>query len=186
MKNLNEMTTKEMVAEYNSLTGKSITKFSTRAAGEKQLSKARNEFVEELKQVKEELVKEVEVAKEDGCPSCGETMDQTPAGLEGTAAAERNFCHHCSTEYHQDGRIYKAPAKSATLSESISKSWADPEVAAKRVLRHCVAVEGVGHFRSVLKAFQSLHLPVSKHIKFRMELKAKGKAKFGDYTFTII
>lgn len=35
------MTTKEMIAEYNRLTGKNIKKFSSRAAGEKQLIAAR-------------------------------------------------------------------------------------------------------------------------------------------------
>lgn len=43
MKAINEMTTAEMVAEYNVLTGKNIKKFSSRAAGEKQLAKARSE-----------------------------------------------------------------------------------------------------------------------------------------------
>jgi hypothetical protein len=38
---MKNMTTKEMVAEYNLLTGKSIKKFSTRGAGEKQLAAAR-------------------------------------------------------------------------------------------------------------------------------------------------
>lgn len=35
------MTTQEMIAEYNKLTGKNIKKFSSRAAGEAQLAKAR-------------------------------------------------------------------------------------------------------------------------------------------------
>lgn len=38
---MKNMTTKEMVAEYNMLTGKSIKKFSSRGAGEKQLAAAR-------------------------------------------------------------------------------------------------------------------------------------------------
>lgn len=45
MKTIADMTTAEMVVEYNSLTGKSIKKFSSRAAGEKQLEKARAEHV---------------------------------------------------------------------------------------------------------------------------------------------
>ena len=39
LKPISEMTTAEMVAEYNKLTDKSIKKFSSRAAGEKQLAK---------------------------------------------------------------------------------------------------------------------------------------------------
>lgn len=37
----NSMRTKDMIAEYNALTGKSITRFSSRAQGERQLAKAR-------------------------------------------------------------------------------------------------------------------------------------------------
>jgi hypothetical protein len=40
---MKDMTTAQMVAEYNQLTGKSIKKFSDRATGEKQLAKARAE-----------------------------------------------------------------------------------------------------------------------------------------------
>lgn len=43
MKTVTEMTTAELVAEYNELTGKSIKKFSSRAAGEKQVQNARDE-----------------------------------------------------------------------------------------------------------------------------------------------
>lgn len=39
---ITEMTTSEMVAEYNKLTGKSIKKFSDRKTGERQLASARN------------------------------------------------------------------------------------------------------------------------------------------------
>jgi hypothetical protein len=41
MKPIKEMTSSEMVVEYNTLTGKSIKKFATRADGERQLNNAR-------------------------------------------------------------------------------------------------------------------------------------------------
>ena len=40
---VSEMATGAMVRQYNDLTGKSIKKFSSRAAGEKQLEKASQE-----------------------------------------------------------------------------------------------------------------------------------------------
>ena len=43
MKTIAQLTTAEMVAEYNTLTGKSIKKFSSRAVGDSQLAKARAE-----------------------------------------------------------------------------------------------------------------------------------------------
>lgn len=47
MKPIALMTTPELLAEYNALTGKSIKKFSSRAAGEKQLAGARVLFGKE-------------------------------------------------------------------------------------------------------------------------------------------
>lgn len=218
MKKIAEMSTAEMVAEYNVLTGKSIKKFSSRAAGEKQLAKAR-EFMTVAKAVVAEavkkderkgdrratdrrvepatvVVKETSVKKQfnyavDGCPNCGATEDQTYAGAEGTTAEERNFCHHCSTEYWREtGKIYKAPAKSEKRSTAISESWNDPKIAAKRARRDNVEVKGVGIFRSVCEAFKKLHLPMNQHIKFRMSVKEAGTGTFkhGDkaYKFALV
>lgn len=56
--NISAMTTAAMVAEYNSLTGKSIKKFSSRAAGEKQLEAARTKAgVAVIKEVVAKVVK---------------------------------------------------------------------------------------------------------------------------------
>lgn len=196
MKQIAEMTTAEMVAEYNILTGKSIKKFSSRAAGEKQLAKAREAnpqptVVEKTmpKAKKTEAKKPFNYAV-DGCPKCGATEDQTYAGEENTPAGERLFCHHCGTEYHQDGRIYKAPAKSEKRSTAISESWNDPKIAAKRARRDNVEVKGVGIFRSVCEAFKVLNLPMNQHIKFRMAVKEAGTGTFksGDksYKFALV
>jgi len=202
MKNVIEMTTKEMIAEYNTLTGKNITKFSTRAVGEKQLERARAYYGAQEQAAEEVAAEEVAAdtfdapeeiwaAKkeyhysEDGCPNCGAKEDITPAGEENTAAGERLFCHNCSTEFHQNGKIYKARSTGG-ISEGVKKSWANPEVAAARAKRDAVSVEGKGEFKSVAAAFKALNLPMAKHIKFRMELKAKGAAKFMDYNFSIV
>lgn len=56
--NVSAMTTAAMVAEYNSLTGKSIKKFSSRSAGEKQLEAARTKVgVAAIKEVVAKVVK---------------------------------------------------------------------------------------------------------------------------------
>lgn len=47
MKAINEMTTAQMLEEYNELSGKSVKKFSSRAAGENQLTKIRAEKLAE-------------------------------------------------------------------------------------------------------------------------------------------
>lgn len=201
MKTIADMTTAEMVAEYNTLTGKSIKKFSSRGAGEKQLAKAREAnpqptVVEKTMSKAKPEAKKTEAKKPfnyavDGCPNCGATEDQTYAGEEGTTAEERNFCHHCSTEYWREtGKIYKAPAKSEKRSTAISESWNDPKIAAKRARRDNVEVKGVGIFRSVCEAFKVLHLPMNQHIKFRMSVKEAGTGTFkhGDksYKFALV
>lgn len=67
----------------------------------------------------------------------------------------------------------------AKRAESITNSWKDPAVAAKRAERHAVRVDG-HEYRSMMAAFQALGLPTSKLVKFRMRLKAEGKlTEFG-------
>ena len=189
MKQIAAMTTNEMVAEYNTLTGKSIKKFSSRAAGEKQLAAARATHTHKPSVEKKQMEKKP-YSLDDGCPHCGTKADQTYAGEENTPAGERMLCHHCGTEYHQDGRIYKAPAKSVNRSKAISDSWADKKIAEKRARRDNVMVDGVGTFRSVCEAFKKLNLPMNQHIKFRMTVKHDGAGVFEtgnkEYHFTLV
>jgi hypothetical protein len=86
------------------------------------------------------------------------------------------FCHHCSTEYHANGKIFKRPASSASRSEAIAATWKRPEVAAARAKRVSVVVEGVGEFKSVPEAFRLLRLPMGQMIPFRLAIKADGAA----------
>ena len=58
MKKIADLTTAEMVAEYNALTGKSIKKFSSRAAGEKQLAAARSAQPQPTSEKKQMTTKE--------------------------------------------------------------------------------------------------------------------------------
>jgi rubredoxin len=128
------------------------------------------------------------VANSNVCPKCGADKDQTAAGLEGHSGEDRNFCHHCGTEYHpESGKVYHAPAASATRSGAIAKSWADPATAAARAERNHVVVNKI-EYRSVLQAFQQLGLPVSKHIAFRGQLKASegGKLAFQGTIFKLV
>ncbi len=198
MKTIAQLTTSEMVAEYNTLTGKSIKKFSSRAAGESQLAKARAEASTTAPKKETKVTEKKPYSLDDGCPHCGTKHDQTYAGEENTPAGERMFCHHCSTEYTQDGKIYKAPAKSILRSKAISESWANKKIAEKRARRDNVAVEcvaptyreGLGTFRSVCEAFKKLNLPLNQHIKFRMSVKQDGNGVFetGDkkYHFKLV
>jgi len=98
-------------------------------------------------------------------------------------------CEKLKARYDE---IFAAPAVepvekkvSKSRSAAIAASWTDSETAAKRAQRHAVRVAGQ-EFRSVRAAFVALNLPMSKHIKFRMELKAAGQLNAFGYDWEII
>lgn len=70
-------------------------------------------------------------------------------------------------------------------SAAISKSWASKATRAARSERTAVKVGGT-QYRSVAEAFRQLGLPMEKHVKFRGELKAAGKATFDGNKFTVV
>lgn len=76
---------------------------------------------------------------------------------------------------------------------AIAKSWRNPDVYNARLTRNGVVVEvngKKGEFKSVRAAFAELGLPDSKHIRFRMKLKAAKVAIFEwagvEYKFSIV
>ncbi len=125
--------------------------------------------------------------KDHHCPLCGSEHDQTRAGLEGTVASERGLCHHCGEEYWLEGKkagqLFKRRQPGRDAAKAISASWNDADTRAARSLKQKVSADGVT-YRSVREAFKALGLPDSKHVKFRMELKAAGSLPFkhGDKT----
>jgi len=180
MKNLTEMTTAELVAEYNELTGKSIKKFSSRAAGEKQVEAARKANAKPA-----EETSSVYGFSQHGltnCPHCGIHLNNG-VGVHGDEVNGKIIKHEthefvclaCEGEF---GAEIKKFAKSITRSKSISESWNVPEVAASRAERHEVIVKDFGVFRSVAEAFRKLNLPLNKHIAFRIALKESGAETF--------
>ena len=72
----------------------------------------------------------------------------------------------------------------ARRSLAIAKSWNNPETAAKRSERSKVLVDGV-LYKSVREAFEALGLPMSKRIRFRMELKAAKSLEAFGVTWTV-
>lgn len=210
---LEQLSTQALVAMFNDLTGQSVKRFSSRAVAIARIQaaaapevaapaapsiteqmcapEAAPEAPAEVVTV-DDLFAVVAHEKMHTCPKCGATEDITPAGLEGTAAEQRDFCHHCRTEWFPEtGKIYKAPAASANRSAAISASWKDPAVAAARAERKAVSVVGgrltqPTQFPSTPAAFRALGLPIGKCIKFRGQLKAAGKLAIGDFTFTVV
>lgn len=219
-----EASTADLLETYNALAGKSIKRFSSRAAAEVQVTNAimaaedRAGHAGVPKGTKPvaapaaPAVKKTVVAKPDAitqmaaavvdkikkspaqlklgftkyhrCPLCGgDPSAQTAAGKEGTVAGdERNVCHECNQEYwnassNKAGQLYARRKPGRDASAAIKKTWGNKEVRAARSMKQRVKVGNV-EYRSVREAFKALGLPDSKHVKFRMELKAAGKGKF--------
>ncbi len=80
-------------------------------------------------------------------------------------------------------RKQKQPAP-AGRAASAAASWSDPDVRAARTTRNGCRV-GRQEYPSVRAAFEALGLPLAKHIRFRAELKRKGKATFEGKRFTL-
>lgn len=104
-------TTAELVAAYNALTGKNIKKFSSRAAGEKQVAAAFDQFAPE----------------DSGAPDRKATLDKTrPATRKGAPAKKAS--------------AKKTPAKKASAKKAPAKTPAAPKkVAAKKAAAELIA-----------------------------------------------
>lgn len=92
--------------------------------------------------------------------------------------------------------VETAPVEStgrASNSAGVAASWKNPEVVAARLTRDGVKVSVDGakptEHKSTRDAFRHYRLPDSKHIRFRMKLKAEGNQTFEHngkkYVFTI-
>ena len=218
-----ETGTAAMVAEYNALTGKNIKKFSSRAAGEKQLANAREmaKIVAEAKALgasKQQVLAD-ETSKESGERSLledliakkhtalalglGKAYDKLVNSftLLGFGSAEARAITSLANKFTDKGApniaellveaasMAKAPkpakdkkvqtkkVSNSARSSAIANSWRDPATAAARAERTNVSVNGVV-YRSVRAAFVELGLRLTKHIKFRGELKAAGILRF--------
>lgn len=156
-KEVKEMTIAELITEYNLLTGKSIKKFSTRAAGEKQVASAR---------------------AMEGTKSMFKG-GATPAALPASEGKKKEKKAAApAPKLPGKPKQEKSPgAVSTNRSKGIGDSWNDPKIAAKRAQRNGVQVAGV-QYRSVKAAFVALKLPLNGHIAFRMSLKESGKATY--------
>lgn len=176
--------TPELVAFFNancSIVGvKAVAKFADRKTAERRVT----ELVAKLpKPAKTEAASYVQGT----CPKCGDSQNGITCGRvievgghQKVINEHQAMCHVCGHEF--DYETGKALRKRGTVNpgaaKQISESWKDSAVAAARVNRHSVSVDGKS-FSSVRVAFIELGLPLGTHIKFRMALKAAGKLTDG-------
>lgn len=150
---LEAMSSKELVALFNEHSRKPVTKFSDRKTAVKRVFDALLEEQQQDSNAKPQaIVVKVIAAKSPKSPKLSDlaNMNTKPA---------------------------KAKVESKDRSAAIAASWADPVIAAKRAERTHVKASGT-LYRSVREAFEQLGLPLSKHIKFRMELKSVQELTF--------
>lgn len=102
------------------------------------------------------------------CPVCD-------AGRPLVWVAGQRSCKHCASKIPSENK----------RSDATRRTWSDPAVAAARTARTAVSVDGKGKFKSVRDAFLALGLPLSGHIKFRMNLKAAGRLSYGKFVFRV-
>lgn len=139
----------------------------------------------------------IEAYGEVNCPHCGINLDNGVGAhgdeVNGEIQKHETHIHACLGCGEEFGPLIdskKTPKTSATRSEGIARSWADPKVAAKRSERHGVEVKVKGedkmYFGSVRKAYLELGLPLSGHIKFRIHLKEKKTLKENGRTWKVV
>lgn len=148
---ISKLSTADLIKLYNEKTGKSIKKFSSRAAGEKQVL-ALFETTEKKRTGRYDNALTSQLVQSAAAIAAGKVA---PKATNKVAPAKA---------------VAKKSEDKVSRAEAISASWKDPEVAAKRAERTHVKA-GNRVYRSVREAFQDLRLPLNKHIKFRMELK---------------
>jgi hypothetical protein len=111
----------------------------------------------------------------------GSAIFSTMLGLN--AAIENANAPKDKQAKSEGGKKFSDMFKGARSSNSagVAASWADPEVVAARMQRDgvSVTVDGVTNdFKSTRAAFRHYRLPDSKHIRFRMKLKASREEVF--------
>lgn len=197
-KQISAAKTAELVAFYNecalALAKRPVNKFADRKTAERRCKEIAEERAAADAMALGKKATKPAKAEWDGesCPSCGTKADQTAGrvvernGRQDVVDEHIGQCHHCGHTYNVNtGKAAKFTGERGEQhAQAIAASWADPEVKAARATRHHVTVNGV-EYRSVREAFRALGLPDSKHIKFRMDLKATGKQAFDGHVFIL-
>lgn len=103
-------------------------------------------------------------------------VSQAPVEKDAVADAE-------VSDEEREAAVKKVLAKQAA-ARAIAQSWRVLETAQKRATMHSVFVNGT-EYRSVRAAFRVLGIDDKGHEKFRVKLKAEGKATYEGYEFTL-
>jgi hypothetical protein len=189
------MKTKELVEEYNQLTGNNITRFANREEAEKKVMDARKESLNPKK--KSVVVKEKPVeAKEK------HTITDVSKMFENLATAQAEFDHLTS-------QLFEAKKVVDTYSLELKKVGETIQELKGKILPSALKQFGIGvkqtrttktrapkehlkvkangtTYRSVAAAFKELELPKEDILKVRNVLKKTGQYTYNDTIFTVV
>lgn len=172
--------TAELLAFYNKHAAAPIARFSDRAAAVRRCTALIPVAV--AKEAESQCV----VGGHTHCPNCGVSLSNgytthDACVSDGQLDVARGMTHEFMCLGCNGGFGPELPRRVA----GGSRGWDDPAVRAARAQRDHVRAAGV-EYRSVLAAFVALELPVSRHIAFRKQLKAAGRAVFDGVAFEVV
>jgi hypothetical protein len=193
LENINEVTTKELVAFYNAHNVDApVAKFADRKTAERRVKALLESLaiiatqggdVEDATAIVEPKEPAAKVHKTRKPREVVAQFVSPNADIPEEKITEAQALEEL--RLMREASAAKSTAKSSktglSLSAAIAASWVDPEVAAKRMTRNGVTVTVNGksaEFKSVRTAFAELKLPDAKHIRFRMLVKKEGRAIF--------
>lgn len=188
--------TKELIAFYNENAAKPVNKFADRETAVRRCVALMEELALMEKEAKKEAAakadpKKIEADKNFVWPFAkGEgKSDDAKADKAGSEKTDKK----ATAPAPKTKPVTKKTYSGASNSAGVAASWADPTVAAARLVRDGVSVtigDDVQTFKSTRDAFRALRLMDSKHIRFRGILKANKTATYTEngkeYIFSII
>lgn len=180
--NVKTATTAELVAFYNEKSGKPvIKKFQDRATAEKRVQALLDTLAVEADSMEsDELIRKYGFAH---CPKCdchlsnGVIHDGDECNGKIIRLSHEFECMACGHGFGKRTRVGQGSGDPKRAA-AIAATWVDGDVRAARVTRNAVTFvddSGSRYFKSVRAAFIALGLPMSRHIKFRGELKKAGE-----------
>lgn len=193
--NFSTATTASLVAFYNHnvAADKQIKKFADRKTAERRVQ-AILDAQEAAQQAERSKPSGFEIHGQMDCPCCGidlmNGVSQDGDDVNGKPLRHDTHEFECMGCGGGFGKELRRAAKSTSRANAIAATWNDPQIAAARAQRTCVRVydgfdDIIGEYKSTAEAFRRLGLPLSKHIPFRMALKAAGSKEFAAYTFKV-
>ncbi len=199
---LSTATSKELVAFFNSLSDKKVTRFADRATALLRIGKlirtpevaAARKAAKNTLSADESSVYGQTIHGHTHCPACGTHLSngigEHNQDVNGKPIKHDRFQFACLACGEEFGPAIRNPSESGLLAIGVARSWTDPEVAAARSARHQVKLLGAGEangvYKSLAQAIRAAHAPQpSNFIALRKSLVSEGQVSIGKFRFSL-